>query len=184
MIEVISADGLPDVRLINTRKYGDSRGFFAELWHADKYAAAGLPRQFVQDNLSQSARGVIRGLHYQWPNPQGKLVQVIDGEIFDVAVDIRRGSASFGRWVGVTLRAETGQQIYVPEGFAHGFCVLSAQATVLYKCTRMYDADGDASIAWNDPAIDVDWPLDAPRLSDKDARAPHLSALAPAQLPD
>jgi len=184
MLEVTPARVLPEVLVIDFPVFADERGFFTELYHADKYADAGVTPRFVQDNLSHSRRGVLRGLHYQWPNPQGKLVQIIDGVIFDVAVDIRRGSPSFGRWFGLELDARRRRHLYVPEGYAHGFCVLSEEATVLYKCTRVYDPAGDAAIAWNDPDIAVGWPVASPLLSPKDAAAPNLADVTSADLPD
>jgi dTDP-4-dehydrorhamnose 3,5-epimerase len=183
MPELTPAEGLPDVLIVDFPVFADERGFFTELWHAGKYADAGLDALFVQDNLSHSRHGVLRGLHYQWPGPQGKLVQIIAGTIFDVAVDIRRGSPTFGRWFGIELDARRRRHLYVPEGFAHGFCVLSSEATVLYKCTRVYDPAGDAAIAWNDPDIGIDWPIAAPLLSPKDAAAPRLASVPTARLP-
>jgi dTDP-4-dehydrorhamnose 3,5-epimerase len=174
---------LPDVLLIDHPRFPDERGYFTELWHSDKYQAAGIPPMFVQDNLSRSKGGVLRGLHYQWPNPQGKLVVVLEGTIFDVAVDVRRDSPSFGRWFGGELSADVPRQIYIPEGFAHGFCVLSEQATVLYKCTRVYDPAGDAAIAWNDPQVNIAWPLREPLLSAKDRAAPTRAKVDSGRLP-
>lgn len=165
---------LPGVLIIEPRVFGDQRGFFMETWQQDRYEQAGLPGRFVQDNLSRSRRGVLRGLHYQDPNPQGKLVYVLLGEVFDVAVDIRPDSPTFGDWVGVTLSAENKRQFFVPEGFAHGFCVVSDEALFAYKCTNLYNPAGEGSILWNDPDIGIEWPIDSPVLADKDARAPRL----------
>lgn len=174
---------LPGALLIEPDRYQDERGYFMEMWQQARYADAGLPARFVQDNLSQSRRGVVRGLHYQWPTPQGKLVSVLQGRVFDVIVDVRRGAATFGRWLGVELSAETGRQLYVPEGFAHGFATLSAAALVHYKCTRPYAPGAEHTIRWDDPELAIDWPVDAPTLSDKDAAAPTLAATAPDTLP-
>ena len=166
---------LPEVLLFEPTMHGDARGFFMETWNHARYSAAGLPVTFLQSNLSKSAGGVLRGLHYQNPNPQGKLVQVLTGEVFDVAVDVRRGSPTFGHWVGYTLTGDNHRQLYVPEGFAHGFCVLSESAIFSYQCTRVYEPQNDRSIAWNDPDIGIAWPLDQPQLSDKDRAAPRLA---------
>lgn len=168
---------LPGVKLIEPRVFGDARGFFLESWNAASFAAAGLDLAFVQDNHSRSARGVLRGLHYQLNNPQGKLVRVTQGAVFDVAVDIRRSSQHFGQWVGYELSAENHRMLWVPPGFAHGFLVLSDTADFLYKCTSLYDPPSDRGIRWNDPAIGIAWPgLDGdPTLSGKDAIAPLLA---------
>jgi dTDP-4-dehydrorhamnose 3,5-epimerase len=160
--------------IIEPKVLGDPRGFFMETWHRDRYKQAGIPGNFVQDNLSRSRYGVLRGLHYQDPNPQGKLVQVLLGEVFDVAVDIRPGSPSFGDWVGVTLSASNKRQFFVPAGFAHGFCVTGDEALFAYKCTDFYNPAGEGSILWNDPDIGIRWPIDEPVLAEKDARAPRL----------
>ena len=170
---------LADVLLIEPVVLRDERGFFLETWHADKFRAAGLDWDFVQDNQSRSTRGTLRGLHYQIIQPQGKLVRVVHGEIFDVAVDLRRSSATFGRWIGVTLSGERGNQLWIPPGFAHGFYVTSESADVVYKCTTPYIAAGDRSVRWNDAAIGVRWPIPAgtePLLSRKDAAAPMLAS--------
>jgi dTDP-4-dehydrorhamnose 3,5-epimerase len=156
----------------------DGRGYFLETFHADKYRAGGIAGPFVQDNHSRSIGGTVRGLHLQLRRPQGKLIRVIEGEIYDVAVDVRRGSPTYGRFVAVTLSAENFKQCYVPVGFAHGFCVTSAMAQVEYKCTDVYDREGEVGIAWNDPDIGVPWPVADPILSDRDRRHPPLSALA------
>ncbi len=168
---------LPGVLLIQPRVFGDARGFFLESWNQQSFAAAGLDLAFVQDNHSRSAKGVLRGLHYQLHNPQGKLVRVTQGAVFDVAVDIRRSSPHFGRWVGYELSAENHHMLWIPPGFAHGFMVLSDTADFLYKCTSLYDPPSDRGIAWNDPAIGIDWPDTGgtPLLSAKDAAAPRLA---------
>ena len=161
---------LPGVVLIEPDVFKDDRGFFMEIHHQKKYVKGGIEKVFVQDNYSHSQRGVIRGLHYQLRHPQDKLVYVITGEIFDVAVDIRHGSPTFGRWVGTLLSAENKRQIFVPEGFAHGFCVLSETADVLYKCTDFYSPDDDFGILWSVPTIGIDWPVESPILSPKDSQ--------------
>ena len=174
---------LPGCVVIEPAVFGDDRGFFFETWNADRYAEHGLPTRFVQSNVSSSARGVLRGLHYQWPNPQGKLVSVLEGEVYDVAVDIRRGSPHFGRWTAVILSAENKRQLWIPEGFAHGFVVLSERAIFSYLCTAQYDRQADAGVRWDDAAIGIDWPVSSPLLSEKDAKAPFLAEVAAEQLP-
>ncbi|MGC1550152.1 MAG: dTDP-4-dehydrorhamnose 3,5-epimerase [Rhodanobacter sp.] len=174
---------LPGAVVIEPQVFGDARGFFYESYNEEKYHAAGIRNRFVQANVSRSSKGVLRGLHYQWPNPQGKLVSVLEGEVYDVAVDVRRGSPTFGQWAGMMLSAENHRHFWIPEGFAHGFCVLSEFATFSYQCTALYDAKADASIRWNDAAIGIDWPLSAPLLSDKDAKAPLLADVAAERLP-
>lgn len=183
--------GIPGLLIIEPQVHGDQRGFFMETWHARRYADAGLPGRFVQANLSRSAAGVVRGLHYQYPEPQGKLVQVIAGRIFDVAVDIRPDSPSFKQWAGVELTADNHRQLYVPEGFAHGFCVLGEGATISYLCTRPFSAEYDAAIAWDDPDIGIEWPIESlvgpqeeyPGLSARDRNAPRLSDVPDGRLP-
>ncbi|MGK2858967.1 MAG: dTDP-4-dehydrorhamnose 3,5-epimerase [Thermoanaerobaculia bacterium] len=165
---------LPGVLIVEPKVWGDDRGFFMEVYHAARFAEGGITEAFVQDNHSRSSRGVLRGLHYQEPNPQGKLVRAVNGTIFDVAVDIRRGSPSFGRWVGVDLSAENKRQLWVPPGFAHGFCVTSESADVVYKCTALYEPSNDRGIRWDDPGIGIEWPPVEPLLSPKDAAAPLL----------
>ncbi len=163
---------LPDVLVVEPDVHGDARGFFFESFNRRALeAAVGRPLDFVQDNHSLSARGVLRGLHYQLPHPQGKLVRVVRGEVFDVAVDLRRGSPSFGRWVGEVLSAENRRQLWIPEGFAHGFLVLSAEAEFLYKTTDYWHREAERCIRWDDPAIGIAWPLQgaAPLVSAKDA---------------
>ncbi|GAA4821604.1 dTDP-4-dehydrorhamnose 3,5-epimerase [Marinicella pacifica] len=166
---------LPGVLIIEPKVFGDERGYFMESWQQQRYRDIGIERDFVQSNVSKSAYGVLRGLHFQNPNPQGKLVSVLVGEVYDVAVDIRHGSPTFGQYVGVTLSAENHRQFYVPEGFAHGFCVTSENAIFNYMCTDYYHAESEASIAWNDKNIGIDWPIDEPKLSAKDQAANHLS---------
>ncbi|HBS57708.1 MAG: dTDP-4-dehydrorhamnose 3,5-epimerase [Bacillota bacterium] len=165
---------LSGVVIIEPKVFGDARGFFMETWHQIRYAKAGLPGIFVQDNLSYSTKGVLRGLHYQKPGAQGKLVYVLQGEVFDVAVDIRVGSPTFGQWVGVTLSSENKRQFYVPEGFAHGFCVTSATALFAYKCTDFYNPEAEGGVIWNDPDIAVQWPITDPVLSPKDVEHARL----------
>ena len=174
---------LPGCVIIEPAVFGDDRGFFFETWNADRYGEQGLPTKFVQSNVSASARGVLRGLHYQWPNPQGKLVSVLEGEVYDVAVDIRRGSPHFGRWSAVILSAENKRQFWIPEGFAHGFAVLSERAIFSYLCTAQYDRAADAGVRWDDASIGIDWPISEPLLSDKDAKAPLLEDVLPDHLP-
>lgn len=169
--------------VIEPQVHGDARGYFYESFHTQKYKDAGLDLRFVQSNVSRSARGVLRGLHYQWPNPQGKLVSVLEGEVYDVAVDIRTGSPTFGRWAAAMLTADNKRQFWIPEGFAHGFAVVSDNATFSYQCTALYDRAADAGIRWNDADIAIDWPLSAPLLSDKDAAAPFLRDVPHDRLP-
>ncbi len=168
---------LPGVFIIEPDVYHDERGWFLETYHTDKYLYGGIPLSFVQDNCSSSVRGTLRGLHAQMSRPQGKLVRVTRGEVFDVAVDIRRGSPTFGSWESVTLTAKNFTQIYIPPGFAHGFCVLSDIAEVAYKCTDVYLPGDEITIAWNDPEIDIQWPLESPILSPKDLSGQSLKAL-------
>ncbi len=160
---------LPGVLLIEPRLFHDARGLFLESWHRERYAAAGIAETFVQDNLSTSRRGVVRGLHFQRdPHAQGKLVHAVAGAIFDVAVDVRVGSPTFGRWLGRTLRAEEGHQLYIPPGFAHGFAALTDSATVAYKCTAPYTPEAERTVLWNDPEIGIEWPVGEAVLSEKD----------------
>ena len=168
---------LPGVVIVEPRVFEDDRGFFLESFNASDFANAGLPTNFVQDNHSCSTRGVLRGLHYQHPSWQGKLVRALVGEIFDVAVDIRRDSRHFGEWFGVTLSASNRKQLYVPAGFAHGFCVVSEISEMAYKCTSLYMPEDDAGVLWNDPDIGIEWPIYDPILSGKDAVAPRLFEL-------
>jgi len=168
---------LHEVVIIEPDVHRDSRGYFLETYHAEKYRAGGIGGPFVQDNHSQSLRGTLRGLHLQSPRPQAKLIRVIAGEICDVAVDVRIGSPTFGRWVAVTLSADNFRQCYIPHGFAHGFCVLSPVAEVEYKCTDLYDPRSEVGIAWDDPAIGVKWPVESPTLSARDRQNPPLERL-------
>ncbi len=174
---------LPGVLIVEPDRFGDVRGFFQEIWHEGRYEEAGMPGSFVQDNLSLSAHGVLRGLHFQNPNGQGKLVYVLQGEAFDVAVDVRVGSPTFGKWAGVMLSGDTGQQFYIPPGFAHGFCVTGETALFAYKCTDFYNPKTEGAIRWDDPAIGIDWPVSDPTVSDKDAAAPLLADIDSAKLP-
>ena len=169
---------IPDVLLIEPTVHRDERGFFLESWHEERLRSNGVSAGFVQDNHSRSVRGTLRGLHYQTGSPQGKLVRVVHGAVFDVAVDLRRSSPTFGRWVHEELTAENHKQLWIPPGFAHGFYVLSEHADLLYKCTTYYEQGQDRAVRWNDPELDIDWPLLGgcpPILSAKDASAPLLS---------
>lgn len=169
---------IPDVRIIEPRVFADERGYFLEAWNARALAAAGFDENFVQDNLVHSRHGVVRGLHYQLARPQGKLVRCVAGEIFDVAVDVRASSPTFGEWVAEHLSAENGLALWVPPGFAHGYCVVSESATVYYKCTEFYDSAQERMLLWNDPAVGIAWPLDRMReriVNARDAAAPPLS---------
>lgn len=179
----VVATELPGVLVVEPRTFGDERGWFLETWRAERYAGHGIGPQFVQANCSSSVFGVLRGLHYQWPEPQGKLVWVSAGRVLDVAVDIRPDSDTYRQWTAVELDAESHRQLWIPEGFAHGFQVLSDSATFNYLCTRPYRAEYDAAIAWNDPEIGVNWPLAPVGLSEKDARAPCLAAVSRDRLP-
>ena len=176
---------IADVILVTPRVHGDHRGYFVETFHADRYAAAGIGEglRFVQDNVARSKRGILRGLHLQEPHGQGKLVSCTEGEVFDVAVDVRVGSPTFGQWVGARLSAESHQQLWVPPGFAHGYQVLSEAAVFAYKCTDLYHPDHELGVAWDDPAIGIEWPGAGPVLSDKDQRLPNLAAIDSARLP-
>lgn len=179
----VETTALPGVLLITPTVFADERGWFLETWRAERYAEHGIGPEFVQANTSHSSRGVLRGLHYQWPQPQGKLVWVSAGKVADVAVDIRPDSPSYQQWLRVDLDAEQHQQLWIPEGFAHGFQVLSKSATFHYLCTRSYRAQADAAIAWNDPDIGVAWPLPPTGLSAKDRQAPRLAELSADRLP-
>jgi dTDP-4-dehydrorhamnose 3,5-epimerase len=173
-MQVIQTE-IPGVLIIEPKRFGDQRGFFVEMFHADRYSALGLPYPFVQDNWSRSSRGVLRGLHLQHPNAQSKLVSVITGEILDVAVDVRVGSPTYGQHVAVSLSGENGRQLLVPRGFAHGFVVLSDTVDLLYKCDNFYSPADEITIRWNDPAIGIGWPIPEPLLSARDAAAPILA---------
>jgi len=165
---------VPGVLIIEPKVFGDTRGFFYESYQAARYAQAGVTGPFVQDNHSRSVKGTLRGLHFQEPRAQGKLVQVLRGTVYDVAVDVRRGSPHFGKWVGVELSEAHPRQLWIPAGFAHGFCVLSESADFFYKCTEYYAPDAERSIAWDDPRIGIRWPVTEPILSGKDRGAPRL----------
>ena len=179
----VSETGLPGVLVVEPKIHSDSRGYFLETFNAERYLGAGVPDYFVQDNLSFSKANVLRGLHFQHPNGQGKLVYAVEGEIFDVAVDVRDGSPNFAHWSAEILSADNGLQLYIPEGFAHGFCVLSETARVAYKCTAAYDAKAEMTIRWDDPDIAIAWPLTDPLVSKKDAAAPLLRDIARKRLP-
>lgn len=171
---------IADVKIIEPTVFGDTRGYFMETYSEQEFKAAGIDVKFVQDNESRSKKGVLRGLHFQKQNPQGKLVRVLEGEVFDVAVDLRKSSVTFGKWVGVNLSAENKRQFYIPEGFAHGFAVLSESATFVYKCTRLYAPGDEGGLLWNDPAIGIRWPFAKdfqPLLSEKDTKNPTLENL-------
>jgi dTDP-4-dehydrorhamnose 3,5-epimerase len=166
---------LPGLLLLEPKVHGDRRGFFYEAWNRDTFRALGIDRPWVQDNLSRSARGVLRGLHYQVRRPQAKLVTVLSGEVFDVAVDLRRSSPTFGRWFAERLDGESRKLLYIPEGFAHGFQVLSEAADFFYKVTDFWSPENERGVAWNDPALAIPWPLAAPSLSPRDAELPPLA---------
>jgi dTDP-4-dehydrorhamnose 3,5-epimerase len=171
------------VKLIEMDRFEDERGWFSELWNEERYRAAGLPVTFAQDNVSWSRRGVLRGMHYQTPNEQGKLVCVLSGVIFDAVVDVRVGSPTFGRWYGTELSRENRRQLWVPEGFAHGFLVLSEEALVHYGCTVPYDASSDRALAWDDPEVGIEWPFRPELFSDKDKLASRLHGGLPVHRP-
>ena len=179
----VERTSLAGVVIITPVIHSDARGSFRECWQRERYAEAGLPTEWAQDNASISQQRVLRGLHFQFPRPQGKLVTVLRGEILDVAVDIRSGSPTFGRSVAAALSSDNGRQLWIPEGFAHGFVVLSDEAIVHYKVTRPYEPEGDRTIAWNDPGLGIQWPVTDPILSAKDATARPLAAFAPEELP-
>lgn len=183
-MKIVETD-IPGVLVFEPELHGDRRGWFVETWQARRYAEAGLPERFVQDNMALSSHGILRGLHLQNPNGQGKLVQVIMGEVFDVAVDVRLGSPTFGKWVGVLLSGENHRQFWLPPGFAHGYLVTSNQAIFSYKCTEFYAPDSELAIRWDDPQIAIDWPIvGPPQLSEKDAGAPLLNEIARERLPE
>ena len=175
---------LDGVLICQPKCFGDDRGFFLETYNQERYSENGLNQTFVQDNHSQSSKGVLRGLHYQLNNPQGKFLYVVTGEIYDVAVDIRKSSPTFGQYVGCHLSAENKTQLYIPQGFAHGFVVLSQTADVTYKCTDIYHPGDDYIIRWDCPDINIKWPIDKPLLSEKDAIAPTLSEMPKSHLPE
>jgi dTDP-4-dehydrorhamnose 3,5-epimerase len=178
----MTALDIPGVLVIESTPFRDHRGLFCETYHAERYAQAGLVDRFVQDNFSRSVRGTLRGLHYQEPHAQGKLVMVLEGAVYDVVVDIRRGSPTFGKWQGFDLSSDNFRQLYVPPGCAHGFCVISDQAGVLYKCTDFYSPQDERGIVWNDPMLAISWPVTSPLLSAKDQAYGTLAAME-AQLP-
>jgi dTDP-4-dehydrorhamnose 3,5-epimerase len=173
----VSTTDLPGVLIIEPTVHQDPRGFFLETYHAERYAAHGIHGPFVQDNHSRSVRNTVRGLHLQVARPQGKLVRVVAGEVFDVAVDVRVGSPTFGRWVATRLSAESFKQFFIPAGFAHGFCVLSEVAEIEYKCTDLYAPAAEIGVRWDDPALGIPWPVDEPLLSDRDRRHRRLDEL-------
>ncbi len=181
-MKVIETD-LPGCLIIEPKVFGDARGAFYESWNQRAFAEVGLDLRFVQSNVASSGRGVLRGLHYQWPNPQGKLISVLEGEVYDVAVDIRRGSPTFARWTAAVLSAENHRHFWIPEGFAHGYLALTERVVFTYLCTAFYDRAADAGIRWNDAGIGIDWPVREPVLSDKDTKSPFLDEIAPERLP-
>lgn len=174
---------LPGVFIIEPKIFPDARGFFVETYNKERYAACGIAVDFVQDNLSFSSKGVLRGLHYQNPHSQGKLVYVLQGEVRDVVVDIRHASPKFGQWTAVTLSSENKKQLYIPPGFAHGFCVLSETALFTYKCTEFYHPECDGGLRWDDPELAIDWPVTSPILSEKDGKLPLLRDIPLERLP-
>jgi dTDP-4-dehydrorhamnose 3,5-epimerase len=180
----VTSLSISDVKLIKPRRFTDDRGFFQQTYHCEQYAEAGITPRFVQDNWSHSTKGVLRGMHYQLKHPQAKLVSVVRGEVFDVAVDLRKDSPTFGQWVGQILSAEDGNQLYVPEGFAHGFLVLSEVVDFMYKCSDFYAPGDEYGIRWNDPDILIEWPDPGmePILAEKDLAAPMLHAVPPSEL--
>jgi dTDP-4-dehydrorhamnose 3,5-epimerase len=174
---------LPGVLVLDPVVHEDDRGLFFESFNRDTFAGLGIDVLFAQSNVSRSRRGVLRGMHYQWPNPQGKLINVLEGEVLDIAADIRPDSPTFRQWIAVSLTAENRRQLWIPEGYAHGFCTVSDQATISYQCTTPYDRAADASIRWNDADLAIDWPVSDPLLSAKDERAPFLADIDPTRLP-
>jgi len=183
-MDVINLE-IEGVKLVKPHRFDDGRGFFQQTYHEKQYQEAGISSRFVQDNWSHSSKGVLRGLHYQLKNPQAKLVSVLRGEVFDVAVDIRRGSPTFGKWVGEVLSAENGCQLYVPEGFAHGFLVLSDTVDFLYKCSDFYTPGDEYGIRWDDPALGIQWPVEVePVLAEKDLVASRLEDVPARDLPE
>jgi dTDP-4-dehydrorhamnose 3,5-epimerase len=179
----VTPTALSGVRIVEPKVFGDTRGFFLELYHAQRYAEYGIPGPFVQENHSRSRFGTLRGLHYQLTHPQGKLVWVTNGAVFDVVADIRPGSPTFGRWVGNTLSDANHLQLYMPPGFAHGFCVLSDSADFCYKCTDVYHPEDEGGVLWSDPTLGIEWPVAHPTLSAKDQRYPSLADVPPERLP-
>lgn len=179
----VTSTALEGLIIIEPVVFRDARGYFLETYHYQKYQDLGLSRAFVQDNHSHSRRGTLRGLHYQLRQPQGKLLYVIAGEIFDVAVDIRHGSPTFGAWIGIALSSENKRQVFIPEGFAHGFCVVSTEADVIYKCTDFYVPEDEYGILWSDPGIGITWPVSDPLISPKDSSNPQLGDVPLTKLP-
>jgi dTDP-4-dehydrorhamnose 3,5-epimerase len=179
----IKRTDIEDVLVVEPLVFTDDRGFFLETYHKTKYRELGIPVEFVQDNLSFSRKGTLRGLHYQHPHGQAKLVQVLGGHVYDVTVDVRRGSKNFGKWVGVHLSDENRRQIYVPEGFAHGFCVLSETVLFSYKCSDLYTPECEMGVLWSDPDLGIEWPVKEPILSEKDAVYPRLRNITLDRLP-
>ena len=180
---LVNESSLPGVLIIEPKVFGDSRGFFFEAWQAERYCEQGIVGTFVQDNISRSSRGVLRGLHYQWPRPQGKLVFVLEGEVLDVAVDVRLGSPNFGQATSVVISGDNKRQVWIPPGFAHGFAVKSETALFVYKCTDLYFPEYERGVAWNDPALAIDWSVTRPLLSAKDARLTSLADVPRELLP-
>ena len=181
-MNVIKTD-FPEVLVFEPDVFSDERGYFFETWNSKRYAGVQIPETFAQDNVSFSCKGTVRGLHFQHPHEQGKLVTVLAGEVLDVAVDIRAESPTFGKWIGVKLSQNNHRQMYIPPGFAHGFCVVSDTAIFCYKCTDYYNASTDKGIIWNDPDLAIDWPVENPLLSDKDAHLSTLKNLSEQDLP-
>jgi dTDP-4-dehydrorhamnose 3,5-epimerase len=177
----VMTTSLEGILIIEPEVFDDNRGYFMETYQVDRYHNAGLPKSFVQDNLSFSTKGTLRGLHFQKKHPQAKLVQAVTGKIFDVVVDIRPGSKTFGQWAGILLSEQNKKQVFIPAGFAHGFCVLSPSAHFLYKCTEFYNPNDEGGIIWSDPSIGIEWPIGDPVISEKDRRFPPLSELFPDQ---
>ena len=180
---IVTATPLPGVLVIEPQIFGDSRGYFLETWHEARYREAGIPVSFVQDNVSFSRRGVLRGLHLQHPNGQAKLVTVLEGEVFDVAVDVRVGSPHFGKSASVTLSGDSKRQLFIPQGFAHGFCVTSETALFTYKCSDLYSPAAELGIRYDDPDLAIAWPVAEPTVSPKDAGYPRLRDVDPGRLP-
>ena len=178
-----SRESIPEIIMIEPDVFNDERGFFMEFYHSDRYNEIGIKKPFLQDNHSHSKKGVLRGLHYQLKNPQEKLVYVIRGEIYDVAVDIRFGSPTFGQWAGALLSDKNRRQLFIPEGFAHGFCVLSETSDVIYKCTDIYTPGDEYGILWSDSEVDITWPIKKPIYSDKDGKNPKLNEINRKHLP-
>lgn len=181
-MKVVETD-LPGCLVLEPKVHGDERGYFYETWNKQVFADLGLNLEFKQANVSLSVRGVLRGLHYQWPKPQGKLVHVLEGEVYDVAVDIRPDSPTYRRWTAAILSAENKRQFWIPPGFAHGFVALSERVVFNYLCTETYDPECDANLRWDDAALAIDWPVSSPALSNKDAKAPFLCDIPPEKLP-